>query len=95
MRHDINVTEVENFARQLSGWAGNMKSMQSTMTGKARSLEAVWKDDRLKPFVDSVSTHAQMMKSSIEQFENMSRSLQNLAKDLEAADKNYGRNMRN
>jgi uncharacterized protein YukE len=95
MNISINPGEVTAFSRQLMQWANQMKSIKNTIISKTRSLEQHWKDPQFLMFVEIVKGHGQTLEISIEQFENISKEIGELARQLEEMQRQAARRINN
>jgi len=82
---DISVkpAEINSFSQNLRQWAQSMKMTQNQIVQRTRSLQSEWKDPQYAMFVETTQNHANMLKSSIDQFEKMSQQLALMARELE------------
>jgi uncharacterized protein YukE len=91
----INHSEVTAFSRQLMQWANQMESIKNMIVSQTRSLEQHWKDPQFLMFVEIVQGHGKTLEISIEQFENISKEIGELARQLEEMQRQAARRINN
>ncbi len=83
MELKVSPQQVEQFARSLHQWSEQLRTLNGQVKTQTEQLNRHWDDPQFKAFAEIINGHAAQVDASVKDFEQLSGTLQKMARGME------------